>query len=54
MVGDTALTAGPDGVVSRIATHHRPLAGLHTLSAELGDLLAGAVDRDHFYAPPRA
>ncbi|MCX4403881.1 MULTISPECIES: hypothetical protein [Streptomyces] len=20
----------------------------------LGDLLAGAVDRDHFYAPPRA
>jgi hypothetical protein len=36
-----------------ISIHHHPLAGLHALSAKLGDLLADAADRDYFYAPPR-
>lgn len=49
LAGVTVLTLNGEGKISRVAIHHRPLSVMLRFSNELGDRLAGVVDRDHFH-----
>lgn len=49
--GVTVLTMNESGEIAEISIHHRPLPMLLKFSAELGDRLAGQIDRSYFYQP---
>jgi hypothetical protein len=45
----TVLTTNPDGQISHIAIHHRPLDAALEFSREMGKRTAGQIAPDHFY-----
>ncbi|WP_205346808.1 alpha/beta fold hydrolase [Pseudonocardia broussonetiae] len=47
--GVTVLTKDDEGRIVDVAIHHRPLAAALAFSRELGERLAGTIDRDHFH-----
>jgi hypothetical protein len=49
VAGVTLLIANGDGVVTRVAIHHRPLGAVLAFSAELGRRLAGRIDPATFH-----
>lgn len=51
--GVTILTKDEDGLIVHVSIHHRPLNAALMFSHELGERLAGVLDRGrHFYSPP--
>lgn len=52
LLGVTVLTKDAVGHIVHIAIHHRPLQAALQFSHHLGELLAGQIDRDHFYEAP--